>query len=47
MKKILETKFGGRNARLTLESLQEFGEKINEATLHTIFAQARIKPETA
>jgi hypothetical protein len=47
MKKILDTKFGGRNARLTLENLQEFREKINEATLHTIFAQARIKPETA
>jgi hypothetical protein len=46
MKKILDTKFGGRNARLTLENLQEFMEKINGATLHTILAQARIKPET-
>jgi len=47
MKKILDTKFGGRNARLTLENLQEFRAKINEATLHAIFAQARIKPEIA
>jgi hypothetical protein len=47
MKKILDTKFGGRNARLTLENLQEFRAKINEATLHSIFAQARIKPEIA
>ena len=47
MKKILDTKFGGRNARLTLENLQEFRQKINKATLHTIFAQARITPEPA
>jgi hypothetical protein len=44
MNKILDTKFGGRNARKTLENLQEFRQNINEVTLNTIFAQSCIKP---
>jgi len=42
MKKILDTKFRGRNARMTKENLQEYRDKINKATLEIIFAQARI-----
>lgn len=44
MKKILESEFRGRSARLTKENLQEFRDKSNKATLNSIFAQARMKP---
>jgi len=43
MKKILDSEFRGRNARITKESLQEWRDKADKATLNTIFAQARMK----
>ena len=43
MKKILETDFRGRNARLTKENLQEYRDKVSTTTLDAIFSQARMK----
>jgi hypothetical protein len=42
MKKILESEFRGRNARMTKESLQDWRDKADKDTLATIFAQARM-----
>jgi hypothetical protein len=44
MKKILESGFCGRNARMTKESLQDWRDKAGKDTLATVFAQARMSP---
>jgi hypothetical protein len=44
MKKILKTDFRGRNARMTKESLKEWRDKADNATIATVFAQARMSP---
>jgi hypothetical protein len=44
MKKILETEFRGRNARLEKDLLQEWRDKANKETLNRLFVPARMKP---